>query len=83
MLKSLSTVESIEPTKSKKEREKEMENEWLVTPRRVLGSDSFTVFAPSYHEAVRAAKRRIHREDWSCADGWEIYRKYENFDQGF
>lgn len=48
---------------------------YLVTPRWVLGSDSFYVQANNDLDAIIAAKARITREGWECCNGWEILKE--------
>lgn len=55
-------------------------NDWLVTPRYVLGSDSFCVGAETRAEAVELAKARIAAEGWHSPMGWELYCRVPGFD---
>lgn len=48
-------------------------NEYLITPKYVLGADSFSVRAESHAEAVEIAQETIAKEDWSSEHGWECY----------
>lgn len=56
-------------------------NTYLVTPKRVLGSDSFTVRADSYSEAIEKAAERIKAEDW-YAEEWEVWQLVAHYLQG-
>jgi len=55
-------------------------NSYLVTPRFVLGADSFHVQANCTEEAIAAARERIKREDWSSPDGWDLLLEVTTFE---
>lgn len=54
-------------------------NTYLVTPKYVLGSDSFYVTAESHVKAIELAKARIKRENWYSPHGWEILLEVADF----
>lgn len=53
---------------------------FLITPKYVLGSDSFYVQAANHDEAVAKAKERIKREDWHSPNGWDVLEDVGSFE---
>lgn len=52
--------------------------QYLVTPKFVLGSDSFYIEAPDLTKAVEIARAKIISEEWS--GDWEIYEHKLDFE---
>lgn len=55
-------------------------NTYLITPKYVLGSDSFYVKAKSSDEAVTIAKNTIAKEGWHSPHGWEVLQEITTFE---
>jgi hypothetical protein len=55
-------------------------NTYLITPKYVLGSDSFYVKAPSHAVAIEKAKEHIKREDWHSPNGWDVLMQVTTFE---
>lgn len=53
---------------------------YLITPRYVLGSDSFYVTASSLAIAIAEAKARIRDEDWHSPNGWDVLEEVATFE---
>lgn len=56
-------------------------NSYLITPKYVLGSDSFRVAAENTDQAIELAKRRIKREDWHSPHGWDVLLEVTTFEE--
>lgn len=56
-------------------------NTYLITPKYVLGSDSFRVSAQSHAEAIEMAKFIIKREDYHSTNGWDILLEVTTFEE--
>lgn len=54
---------------------------YLISPKYVLGSDSFRVAATSHLEAIKIAKKRIKNEDWHSPHGWEVMLEITTFEE--
>jgi hypothetical protein len=59
-----------------------MSNTYLITPKFVLGSDSFYVKAASHAEAIEIAKNTIAKEDWHSPHGWDVLIEVTSFEDG-
>lgn len=55
-------------------------NTYLITPKYVLGSDSFYVMAESHDVAIKKAKARIAKEDWYSLYGWDVLLEITTFE---
>ena len=52
---------------------------YLITPKSVLGCDSFWVQADNLKEAMDKALRKIRNEEWHSPNGWECCRLLGEF----
>lgn len=57
------------------------ESTYMITPKGVLGSDTFYVAAPNLTVAIQLARTRIRKEGWSNNLGWEVYMELCTFDE--
>lgn len=52
---------------------------YLITPKFMLGADSFWVQAEDQAGAIEKAKARIKKEEWYSPHGWDVLQELADF----